>query len=174
MPVFLFLFASHSLALETPATAWQYGGSTRSIAGSVVLQGSSIVNVRVTIQSPSRSIHRILYADGSGTFSVAGVPVGEYEIVLEAEGFVTVRERLDIPPGTGPFAVQYVMPRAAAPASPQPRQSQVSVPVLQVPEEARAELVTFLELAPEHSFALLARQILQQLEQKLGAIPPFS
>lgn len=132
----IFLLACLAVLSARPVLGMQ---STRSIAGSVTLQGPALSTVRITIQSASMSFHRIGYADGSGTFSFSGVPVGENEIIIEADGFVTLRDQLIVPPGNGSFPVQYIL-RPAVRANETASKDRVSVPALQIPAEAKAEL----------------------------------
>lgn len=128
-----------AVALARPDTSLGMQAGTRTVAGSVLLRGPALSAVRITIQSASLAFRRVAYADGSGTFSITGVPVGDNEIILEAEGFVTVRDQLIVPPGTGPFPVQFAMVPASRPKEPASK-DQVSVPALRIPAEARKEL----------------------------------
>ncbi len=115
------------------------GAGTRTISGSVVLRGAIVGPIRITVESRSRSIHRTVVADGSGSFTLSGMPVGEYLFEIESEGYRTRRESVDIPPGTGIFPLQFILdplPPAPTPYSTQPS---VSVSTLQVPEKARRE-----------------------------------
>lgn len=126
------------LAQEFPSSR-QLGGGTRTISGSVVLRGAMVSNVRVTIQSASRSFVRTVYADGSGSFGIGGVPVGNYTIELEAEGYLTHRESIDVPPGSGALVLQFMMRPALSARPPSSKEPLVSAASLQVPQDARRE-----------------------------------
>ncbi len=115
------------------------GGGTRTINGSVVLGGASVGNVRVTIESGSRSFHRTVYTDGAGSFGISGVPVGQYTFTLEAEGYQPQQESVDVPPGSGILLVQFVMRPAVRAANPASKQSSVSVATLHIPPDAQIE-----------------------------------
>ncbi len=138
-PAFRILILTSMAALSAPLHLHGMQSGTRTIAGSVLLNGPHLSAVRITIQSASRSFHRVGYADGSGTFSFSGVPVGDNEIILEADGFVTLREELQVPPGTGAFPVQYVLRPASTPTDAGSKE-RVSVSALQIPADARKEL----------------------------------
>ncbi len=101
LPVVLISFFAAESATRALASPRQFGGTTRSVNGSVVLQGTAHDPVRITIDSPGRAFHRIVYTDSSGSFSVSGIPIGVYDVQLEAEGYQTQHETLDVPPGTG-------------------------------------------------------------------------
>src|SRR3989442_14152156 len=114
----LLLFAAcfvSEMRTQDPPGSRSFGSSTRTVSGSVVIQGAMVGNVRVTVESASRTFHRTVIADGSGSFSIGGVPVGSCTFQLEAEGYPTQRENADIPPGPGGFLRQCPS-GAAAPA----------------------------------------------------------
>jgi tetratricopeptide (TPR) repeat protein len=90
----------------------------------------------VTIQSANRAINRTLLSDGSGNFSVSGLPPGEYYVTLDAEGFMPKRMTEEVPPGAGVVIWHFSMrPRQPA-VTPTPGNPLVSVSTLQVPPEA--------------------------------------
>ncbi len=128
-----------TLEAQQPSTGTPMGGGMRTVSGSVVVQGTLVGNVRVTIESLNRSFHRVVSADGSGSFVISGVPVGPYTITLEAEGYRTAREQLDVPPGSGLVVVQYMLVPAQPTPDPTTKGPLVSAASLQVPRDARNE-----------------------------------
>ena len=136
--LFAACFVSETRAQDLPGSR-SFGSSTRTVSGSVVIQGAMVGNVRVTVGSASRTFHRTVFADGSGSFSISGVPVGSCTFQLEAEGYQTQRETVDIPPGSGVFLVQFLMRAAASARSPSSKDPSVSVSALSVPQGARNE-----------------------------------
>ena len=93
-----------SAALAEPQSTGLSG--RRTVTGQIITQGSTLTRARVTLATFSRTFERTVFADGSGTFSIPDVPAGEYRIEVEAEGYQTHRESVDVPPGTGPYAMQ--------------------------------------------------------------------
>lgn len=147
----------------------QTGGGSRPISGSVIVRGSAVGSVRVTVESLSRSYHRIVFADGSGSFVIGPVAVGQYIITLEAEGFVTLRDSLDVTPGVGPFMVQYVMNPKPKAATSSPSEPGVSVPTLQVPAEAKKQL----DAGMNEFRAKRTREARKHFEKALSKFPQF-
>src|SRR5712692_1051841 len=138
----LLLFAAcfvSEMRTQDPPGSRSFGSSTRTVSGSVVIQGAMVGNVRVTVESASRTFHRTVFADGSGSFSIGGVPVGSCTFQLEAEGYQTQRETVDIPPGSGVFPVQFLMQAATPAQSRSSKAPSVSVAALNVPQAARKE-----------------------------------
>ncbi len=160
-------------------------GRTRTISGSVVLRGTSVAPVRVTVASSTRTFQRTIYTDGSGTFSLSNVPYGQYTVDLEAEGYLPLREYVDVPPGTGPVMVQFIMRPAPPERTASSKEPTVSVVTLQVPrealneftagqreaqrqrwKEARAHFEKALQKHPEFPQALRALALLDLVEQQ--------
>lgn len=148
----------------------QLGSRTRTVSGSVVLQGNMVTNIRVTLQSPTRSFQRTAFTDGSGSFAFAGVPVGEYTIELEAEGYLTQRESLDIPPGSGVFPVQFLMRPASTRIPLTSKEKSVSVATLHVSQDARAEYAAGLREVERKRWKE-ARQHFEKALQKHADFP---
>jgi tetratricopeptide (TPR) repeat protein len=117
----------------------QVSGSTRTINGSVVLQGSAVGNVRVMIESTTGSFHRTVYTDGAGSFGISGVPVGQCTFTLEAEGYQLTQDTVDVTPGSGILVVQFTMRPVVRVANPASKESSVSVTTLHIPPEAQSE-----------------------------------
>lgn len=110
----------------------------RILMCSVAMQGPSVGAARISIRSITMTFHRELMADGSGAFTISGVPTGTYNIEIEAPGFRTLREQIEVPPGTGILPFQFLM----RPLPPEPipaisRQGSVSAVSLNVPASAR-------------------------------------
>lgn len=114
------------------------GGGTRTISGQVVVPGGAATNVIVTVEATNRSFHRVVMTDGGGNFVLSGVPVGQHYLTIEAPGYVTLREMLDVPPGTGVLVVQYLL-RPMPTARKSSTEPSVSVNTLQIPPKALAE-----------------------------------
>lgn len=114
-------------------------GSRRPLSGKVVLRGANTGPIRVTIETSSRSFHQDLFTDGAGIFSIT-VPTGEIIVTVQAEGYVTLRESLDVPPGTGPMPVDFMLkpmpPRSGLSGS---KEGITTIPNLRVPADARQE-----------------------------------
>lgn len=165
----LILFTITFLTAQGISSYAQTGGGSRPISGSVIVRGSAVGSVRVTVESLSRSYHRIVFADGSGSFVIGPVPVGQYIITLEAEGFVTLRDSVDVTPGVGPFMVQYVMNPKPKAATSSPSERGVSVPALQVPAEAKKEL----DAGMNELRARRASEARKHFEKALSKFPQF-
>jgi Tfp pilus assembly protein PilF len=114
-------------------------GSRRPLAGKVVLRGATAGAIRVTIETSTRSFHQELFTDGAGIFSIT-VPTGEVIFTIQAEGYVTLRESMDVPPGSGPMPVDFMLkpmpPRSGLSGS---REGLTTIPNLRVPAGARQE-----------------------------------
>jgi tetratricopeptide (TPR) repeat protein len=160
------------------------GGGTRTISGQVVVPGGAATNVVVTVEATNRSFHRVVMTDGGGNFVFSGVPVGQHYITIEAPGYITLREMLDVPPGTGVLVVQYLL-RPIPAARNNSSEPNVSVSTLQIPPKALAEfrkgidelrsgnlkrareyLQKALKLHREFPQALLALATIELLEEK--------
>src|SRR6266581_6810346 len=141
--VFFFLPAAFCVLVSIPdridASPQLGGGGTRTINGSVVLQGTTVGSVRVMIESSSGSFHRTVYTDGASSFGISGVPVGQYTFTLEAEGYQLQQESVDVPPGSGILLVQFTMRPALRVANPASKESSVSVTTLHIPPDAQIE-----------------------------------
>ena len=147
------------------------GSRTRNINGQVVLQGVSIGNVRVTYESATRSFVRTVFADGSGNYFINGVPVGDYTITLEAEGFQTARQQETIYPGTGILILQHFMrPMPGAAAHPASKQGSVDVTDLKIPADARDELAAGKRDAERRRYKT-AREHFEKALDKYAAFP---
>jgi Carboxypeptidase regulatory-like domain/TonB dependent receptor len=71
--------------------AYGQGGATGAIGGAVLdTKGEPIANAQVEIRvAGSSSALRTVFADGSGNFTVASLPVNSYDVVVSATGFST-------------------------------------------------------------------------------------
>ena len=154
---------------EVPGSA-PFTTGMRTVTGSVALQGMPISNVRITIESLTRSFHRVLYADSSGNFVISNVPVGQYNITLEADGFRTVRETLDVPRGSGVVTAQFMMRPIQAAEQQTSKGAVVSVQTLQIPQGALRELAAGLR-EMERTRWKQARQHFEKALQKHPAFP---
>ncbi len=172
------------LAVATSAQVFGGGGATRTVSGQVVLPGGAPTNVVVTLESTNRSFHRVVMTDGGGNFVFTGVPVGQHYISIEANGYMPVRELLDVPPGTGALVVQYLLRPLAGERNISSDPS-VSVAALRIPPKARDEfrkgiqqlragdrtlarkhLENALKIHPQFPQALLALATLELQEEK--------
>lgn len=109
----------------------------QTVSGQVVFQGGGHRTAQVTVQSARGSFSRTTVTDASGHFTVVGVPAGETFVTVQAEGFVTVRERVD---SAETFRdLQFTMrPAPGRPAS-STGATGVSVNTLRAPPEAVRE-----------------------------------
>ncbi len=161
-----------AILAQDPTPSTSFGGGGRTINGTVILQAQVAANVRITIESANRSFHRTVYADGGGSFAISGVPVGGYWVTVETEGYHTLRERLEVPRGTGVVVVQY-MPRPAPVADAASRLSNepaISVSTLKVPKEARSEFEAGLRDMERKRWGR-ARERFEKALQKHQAFP---
>ncbi len=71
--------------------AYGQSGSTGAIGGAVLdSKGTPIANAQVEIRvAGSSTTVRTVFADGSGNFTVASLPVNAYDVVVTAKGFST-------------------------------------------------------------------------------------
>src|SRR3989442_10105820 len=69
--LFAACFVSEMRAQDLPGSR-SFGSNTRTVSGSVVIQGAMVGNVRVPVESASRTFHRTEFADWSGSFSIGG------------------------------------------------------------------------------------------------------
>jgi predicted S18 family serine protease len=67
------------------------GGATGAIAGEVLgADGVAVAHAQVEIRTVgSSTASRTVFADGSGNFTVPSPPVGTYDMVVSANGFLT-------------------------------------------------------------------------------------
>jgi len=72
-------------------SAYGQGGATGAIGGAVLdSKGAPIANAQVEIRvAGSSAAVRTVFADGSGNFTVASLPVDSYDMVVSAPGFST-------------------------------------------------------------------------------------
>src|ERR1019366_8184036 len=72
-------------------SAYGQGGATGAIGGAVLdSKGAPIPNAQVEIRvAGSSTAVRTVFADGSGNFTVASLPVNAYDMVVSATGFST-------------------------------------------------------------------------------------
>ncbi len=69
------------------AASWAQGGST-TIRGTVTdAQGAAVAHAKVTINSPAKNLARSQETTASGAFSFELIPVGDYNVFVEAAGF---------------------------------------------------------------------------------------
>lgn len=144
--------------------------ATRTISGSVVVPGTIVGGILVTLESENRSYHRFLHADGAGNFSFGSVPAGQYWITIEAEGYRTLRERLEVPRGSGVITVQYLMRAAPSQTTPGSSEPSVSVVAMKVPERARRQYQS-AQRAMRENHPGKAREHLQRALQMHAQFP---
>ncbi len=143
-------------------------GSTRPVSGLVVLQGSSRTNVQVTVETPSRSFSRTIFADGAGSFGI-NVPIGQVIFTFEAEGFQTLRETTEIPPGNGVLPLQFMM-RPLVSSTNTSKDPLVSVASLNIPREAREEYIAGQRAMERRQW----KEARQHFEKALQKYPKFA
>jgi len=149
MPRVKRLWSVMFLAALVPAASAQLiegnaaGGLGRSrarpVSGSIILRGPTNPSVRVTVESQNRMVNTVVFSDGSGSFFVSSLPFGAYSVLLEAPGYLSQRETIDVPPGSGPVAVQFMMQAEPPPNSGGSNEGFVSVASLKVSEDAKRE-----------------------------------
>jgi Carboxypeptidase regulatory-like domain len=88
-----------TLLLLSPSTQAQQIHST--VSGQVADSNESVIpKAKVSIESPELAIKRTAVTDAEGHFIVTNLPVGEYRITVEAEGFAPyVREKVKVDVG---------------------------------------------------------------------------
>jgi len=116
----------------------QQGGAGRSVSGSISFMGGTPVAARITVESSNRAINRTLFSDGSGGFSISGLPAGEYYITIDAPGYREHRERIEVPPGNGILTFQFILRASATQPDSKPGDP-ISLASLKVPADARRE-----------------------------------
>lgn len=71
-----------------PASAWQISATQASLIGSVREQtGAPIANARITVRHLPTGQERSAFSDAEGNYRFSSLPVGEFEVRVEAEGF---------------------------------------------------------------------------------------
>lgn len=84
------LLLSLVFILIVPIGAYAQSGATGAIAGSVVdSKGAPVSNAKIDLKFAGSTAIREVVSDASGNFTAASLPVGVYEIVVEAPGFST-------------------------------------------------------------------------------------
>lgn len=68
-------------------------------------QGVALPGVTVTATSPSLQGPRVTTTDASGQFGLTGLPVGQYTVTFELEGFATVQREVEIQAGSNAIDV---------------------------------------------------------------------
>jgi tetratricopeptide (TPR) repeat protein len=143
---------------------------TRPVHGSIMLRGGEMPAVRITINSPSRAYNTVIFSDGTGSFVIPSLPIGNYNVLLEAPGYLTRQEELDVPPGAGPVSVQYTMVAEAVANSGGSTDGFISVASLKVSGEARREYELGLKEARRQKWAE-ARKHFEAALEKQAAFP---
>ncbi len=78
-----FAFAT-CLAFATVAM----GQDTATIVGTVTdTTGAVIPNAKITVSNPDKGFTRVLISNSAGAFSVSAIPIGNYVVTAEAQGF---------------------------------------------------------------------------------------
>lgn len=116
----------------------QQQGGGRTVSGFIAFMGGTPTAARVTVESSNRSINRTLFSDGSGGFSVSGLPAGEYYVTIEAPGYKAHRERIEVPPGNGVLSFQFMLRAEAAEPESKPGDP-ISLASLKAPADAKKE-----------------------------------
>lgn len=63
------------------------------IEGTVTDQSGAVVpNAHITVMNPATGLTRSAATDSSGYFRIPALPVGEYDVLLEARGFTTAKQ----------------------------------------------------------------------------------
>jgi tetratricopeptide (TPR) repeat protein len=125
----------------------------RPVSGSIILRGPTNPAVRVTVESQNRTVNTVVFSDGSGSFFVSNLPFGAYSVLLEAPGYLSQRETIDVPPGSGPVAVQFMMQAEPPPNTGGSNEGFVSVASLKVSDEAKREYAAGIKEAQRQRFA---------------------
>ena len=95
-PLFFGVFLACATAgpIATPLFAQAEAGAA-AVAGTVLdPNGGTIAGAPVRLRSVDTGYQRAAVSDGSGRFQLSGLPVGQYEIAVEASGFATHQQRV--------------------------------------------------------------------------------
>ena len=178
----LFCFLLFGLA-NLPMLAQETGGDganparpgmgrnrTRPVHGSILMRGGEMPAVRITVNSPSRSYNTVIFSDGTGAFVIPAMPIGEYNVLLEAPGYLSKQEELDVPPGDGPVSVQWNLTAETAAATAGSSDGFISVTSLKVTGEAKKAYEAGLKEARKQKWGE-ARVHFEAALQKQAAFP---
>jgi len=141
------------VALCTPAAPAQGSSNDAGgISGKVLLDGGHgpASQVTVSLLSSSHQVVRRVLTDYDGGFQVAGLPNGEYEVVVEEPGCESDRAVAKV---NGSIASVEVHIKQSKPAENVPNRYAVSVRELQMPNKARSEYQKGLDGIAHNDFA---------------------
>src|SRR5215468_11150212 len=80
-------FALIIVLILIPSNAWSQGGST-SIRGTVTdAQGATVAHAKVAITNLGNNFTRSQESTPTGAYSFELIPVGDYDVIVEAPGF---------------------------------------------------------------------------------------
>lgn len=173
------MFACASLPLCAQETGGETTGitstgiarsRTRPVHGSIMLRGGEMPAVRITINSLSRSYNTVIFSDGAGTFVIPALPIGSYNVLLEAPGYLNKQEELDVPPGAGPVSVQWNLVAEAVANTGGSSDGFISVTSLKVSGDARKSYEAGLKEARKEKWAE-ARAHFEAALQKQATFP---
>ena len=96
-----------SATLSTAAIALLPAGSALAqtyrggVAGTVLdASGAVVANAKVTLLSPETGFTRTQQSTGSGSYAFQDLPIGQYTVTVEAQGFSVAKiEKIDVRPG---------------------------------------------------------------------------
>jgi hypothetical protein len=107
------LVAAPAVTLMTPSVAIAQNLTQGAVAGTVTNQaGTPVAGAEVSLRSVSQGFTRSFTTDASGSFRAVALPQGEYEVVVNATGYNSLTDTVNV--GSGGTAQLFLTVGAAA------------------------------------------------------------
>ena len=107
------LVAAPAVTLMTPSVAIAQNLTQGAVAGTVTNQaGTPVAGAEVSLRSVAQGFTRTFTTDASGSFRAVALPQGQYEVVVNASGYNSLTDTVDV--GSGGTAQLFLTVGAAA------------------------------------------------------------
>lgn len=170
----LVIFLSLALFVSSPLARAQNPADTAegSISGTVFSQASNHVTdqVAISLRSHEAGIFRSVLTDYDGHFQIEGLPLGEYEITIEEQGYEPFRSTALL---DGPALKLELHLTPSLPSQPPPSAYTVSVRELRIPGKAQGAFKKGLERLAKKDLAGSLRLFLKAAQLFPGYFEAF-
>ena len=107
------LVAAPAVTLMTPSVAVAQNLTQGAVAGTVTNQaGTPVAGAEVSLRSVAQGFTRTFTTDASGSFRAVALPQGQYEVVVNASGYNSLTDTVDV--GSGGTAQLFLTMGASA------------------------------------------------------------
>ena len=94
------LVAAPAVTLMTPSVAIAQNLTQGAVAGTVTNQaGTPVAGAEVSLRSVAQGFTRTFTTDASGSFRAVALPQGQYEVVVNASGYNSLTDTVDVGSG---------------------------------------------------------------------------